>query len=113
LLTLKKHLGDICTLIDGGSAEPEGIALLILDAIPEEQDEKFYSIVADENYMLKLTAVEPRVRQHAEFFSKVRARILQEFAEDAGADTRALDASETRTADDDGAAHALEKTHSV
>ncbi|MGE0294703.1 MAG: hypothetical protein AB7P97_20320 [Hyphomonadaceae bacterium] len=82
LMLLAKHVSDICNLIEQGKAEPEGIARLILDAIPEQYDEKFYGIVADEFWQLKLAAVEPRVNAHAEFFGKVRAVILAEFADE-------------------------------
>ncbi len=85
LLQLAKHVSDICDLIAQGKAEPEGVALLILDAVPAEYDDRFYEIVAADNWLTKLAAIEPRVRQHTEFFTAVRARIMQEFAEDSEA----------------------------
>lgn len=82
LLQLKKHLGEICDLIETGTAEPEGMARLILDLVPDEMDEKFYGIVSDQYWMVKLKAVEPRVAQHAEFFGRVREFIMQEFTDE-------------------------------
>ena len=83
LLQLAKHVSDICTLREQGQGDASGIAKMIMDAVPEKYDEKFYSIVADESWLMKLAALDRRVNDHAEFFGEVRAAILAEFAEEA------------------------------
>lgn len=82
LLLLSKHVSDICDLIEAGKADAEGIARLVLDAVPEQYDDKFYAIIADEHWLKKLAAVEPRVMNHADFFSHARTFILAEFSDD-------------------------------
>lgn len=87
LLELAKHVSDICTLLDRGQGEPAGVAKLILDSVPAKYDEKFYAIIADESWLLKLASLDRRVNNHAEFFGQVRALILAEFADDTESET--------------------------
>lgn len=83
LAQLAPQLNELATLAEQGQ-DPAEVAKLVMDMLPqnEEIDRQLYSIVADEKSFARLMMLAPRMKDHAEWFEKLRVALAAEFEEE-------------------------------
>lgn len=78
---MKENLATVIGLCEAGKT-PEEAAALILDMAPQEADDQLFDIASSDRFVTNMTLLDGRVKQHAEWFEKLRHAILAEFEPD-------------------------------
>lgn len=83
LAQLAPQLDQLATLAAQG-AEPAEVAKLVMDMLPQNDDidQQLYGIVSDAASFSRLAMLAPRMKEHAEWFEKLRVAMVAEFEEE-------------------------------
>jgi hypothetical protein len=83
LFAMRDQLGQ---LADAIALNPpiESVGAQILEHLPEEYDETFYTVLAQENWFERLSAVQNKLQPHKEWLSKLRDYIIASYTTDEG-----------------------------
>jgi len=82
LAELREHLNSLCDYA-AQDADPETVADLLMDILPEEFDARLSAMVTDPStFQSKLSLILPRTSQHAVWFERLRVVLEADFTAD-------------------------------
>lgn len=81
LAEMKKNLDTVCDLLASGK-DPAEIAKLVLSIVPEEKDNEFFELIANDDYVNNMALLNPRVEEHRAKFEELRKALLAEYEPD-------------------------------
>lgn len=83
LAQLAPQLDQLATLAEQ-KQDPAEVAKLVMDMLPQNEqiDQQLYGIVADQKSFARLMLLAPRMKDHAEWFEKLRVALVEEFEEE-------------------------------
>ncbi len=76
----------LATLAEIAAEKPDAkiIAEQALSSIPEEMDERLYALLSSGNWFEQLSALQPKIAPHREWFTALRNEMLASFSESGG-----------------------------
>lgn len=93
LQKLNAALNTIIELADKGR-EPEKVAKLVLDSIPEGEESTFYDRIINDDFISQCELLNDRVTAHRPWFEALRAAMLSEFEPDSAVEALATSPKE-------------------
>lgn len=75
---LRQQLGELAQ-IAGEKPDPKAIVSMLLPSLPETFDDTIYGTLIADNWFEQLSALQPAIKPHREWFETLRAELLQSY----------------------------------